>query len=121
MSQEITYTCDHCGAQCSGNLYVSVWGDGSEERAYKHTRLDGCTREHLGLVVAKAFGMPTNAPANSCTDAERTQYETTIELQRKRIAELEHEITNPTKPTTRLVGEHVHELGSCMHCDKGGT
>ena len=55
-----TYTCDHCGGACSGHIYASLWDAGDETKGYKHTRLDGCTQEHLGLVVAKSFGIPIN-------------------------------------------------------------
>lgn len=92
MSAKTIYTCDYCGAACSGNVYVSLWDEGVEATAYKNTRLDGCSKEHLGIVVAKTFGIYANAPANQCTDAERKQFEITIEQQKGRIAELEKQI-----------------------------
>lgn len=63
MSMTTTYACDHCGAPCNGNVYASLWGDGDETKAYKHTRLDGCSQEHLGLVVAKSFGIGIDGKA----------------------------------------------------------
>lgn len=56
--QKTIITCDHCGAPCRGNVYASLWDEGDETKAYSHTRLDGCSREHLGVVLAKAFGIP---------------------------------------------------------------
>jgi hypothetical protein len=38
-------------------------------------------------------------PANECSNAERAQYEATIEQQKQRIAELEKQVARSAKPT----------------------
>ena len=217
MSQKVVTTCDYCSAPCSGNVYASFWDDGDETRPYKHTRLDGCSQEHLRACIAKAFGMPVDGAAieliqelrttvdrkNKLADeyinkfnaaearvqeltshaatltglanqykAERDSLEETCRMHSARTIELEkqrddllsrkdydalaftrsaqyienllkhapkentegHEfmaqfvetlrgmaqsITDTTKPTKPAIakGDHVHEVGSCTHCD----
>ncbi len=68
MSMATTYTCDYCGGTCTGNVYASLWGDGDETKAYKHERLDGCTKDHLGFAVAKAFEIPIDGNMSARID-----------------------------------------------------
>lgn len=49
---------------------------------------------------ARLAELEARMPANEVTNAERMQYETTIELQQKRIAELEKRIAELTEPMT---------------------
>lgn len=45
--------------------------------------------QQYAQALTRIAGLESRAPANECSNAEREQYETTIELQKQRIAELE--------------------------------
>ena len=141
MSIETIYKCDHCGTRCSGDELATIaeWKEPTTITFGK--AVHGCSKEHLGIALAKMFGIGVNGeadellnrkqreltkltdannflvterdnmrarlaeleariPANEVTNAERMQYETTIELQQKRIEELEKRIAELTPPDT---------------------
>ena len=130
MSSKVMYTCDHCGAKCKGDEYASTGRWDEPGIIVFGKTVHGCSREHLGIALAKMFGIGVNGeadellnrkqreltkladansflvtehdnmrariaelearmPANEVTNVERAQYDRTIELQRKRIEELQ--------------------------------
>ncbi len=101
MSCKTVITCDFCDATITGKpCYVTPLGAAFD---MERGTIYGCSKKHLALALAKAFGVPiappSNAisemvegwanPANEVTSVERAQYDQTIELQKQRIAELE--------------------------------
>lgn len=90
MTCKTVYTCDHCGKEVPRYIgeqwrasFLTV-GDTIDD-------IHACTKKHLGAALAKLFGLG-QLPANSCTDAERQQYEITIRQKNERIAELEKQL-----------------------------
>jgi hypothetical protein len=63
MSYRQIYTCDHCEKESNGAIYASIWGESDGEKGYTHTRIDGCSKEHLSLAVAKALGIGIDGKA----------------------------------------------------------
>lgn len=57
MSQKVVTTCDHCSKECDGDQYASI-GRWEEPKAITFGKtIHGCTKEHLGFALAKAFGI----------------------------------------------------------------
>ena len=160
-------TCDHCGNEVP-NVYNKRFTFMATNAAAQMGTIDACSKEHLGIALAKMFGIGINGesdelldrkrreltkltdannfliidrdntgahvvelesriPANEVTNAERAQYDQTIELQRKRIADLEWRLAELTTPLTvdgktlegsEPASDHAHEIGSCSFCDK---
>lgn len=67
MSRVTTYTCDHCGAKVSPFI-GEQWAANVSTVGPNMPDVHGCSKEHLGLALAKAFGVPADGAA---TDAIR--------------------------------------------------
>jgi hypothetical protein len=104
MSCQIVYKCDHCGAKVSPYINEQ-WRASFLTVGANIDDVHACSKEHLGLALAKTFGIDVN-----------WKMVDEIERCKKRIAELEKDAAGKT-PTS----DHVHELGSCTHCDKPTT
>ena len=62
MSEKTVITCDHCGIPVE-NTTKSRFTAMPVNAAYDMPTIDGCSKEHLGLALAKAFGLPIDAKA----------------------------------------------------------
>ena len=96
MSEKTVITCDHCGVTAENTMkfrFTAMFVNG----AYDMPNLDACSREHLGLALAKAFGLPIDAKAaelfveHAKSEARRVFLETEVKRLEARIAELERQ------------------------------
>ena len=62
MSAKTVITCDHCGKEIHNNCDERFSHMGCNA-AFAMGTIDACSREHLGLALAKAFGLPIAAKA----------------------------------------------------------
>jgi TolA-binding protein len=89
MSYKAVYTCDHCGADVS--QYVGEqWAAHIFTVGPNMPNLHGCSKEHLGFALAKAFGFPANLiSAMGQLDEARQSHAARESEANKRIASLE--------------------------------
>jgi len=96
MSAKTVITCDHCGIPVE-NTTKSRFTAMPVNAAYDMPTIDGCSKEHLGLALAKAFGLPIDAKAadlfveHAKSEAHRVFLETDVKRLEARIAELERQ------------------------------
>ena len=96
MSEKTVITCDHCGIPVE-NTTKSRFTAMPVNAAYDMPTIDGCSKEHLGLALAKAFGLPIDAKAadlfveHAKSEARRVFLETEAKRLEARIAELERQ------------------------------
>jgi hypothetical protein len=96
MSEKTVITCDHCGKEIHNNCDERFSHMGCNAASAMGT-IDACSREHLGLALAKAFGLPIDAkPADLFVEhaksgARRVFLETEAKRLEARIAELERQ------------------------------
>ena len=96
MSEKTVITCDHCGIPVE-NTTKSRFTAMLVNAAYDMPTIDGCSKEHLGLALAKAFGLPIDAKAadlfveHAKSEARRVFLETEAKRLEARIAELERQ------------------------------
>lgn len=95
MSMKTVYMCDHCGAECDGDQYASI-GRWDEPKTITFGKtIHGCTKEHLGLALAKAFGIGVDgrcAGIITAKDLEISSRDKLIEEARQAHAMLESQI-----------------------------
>lgn len=113
MSVKIVHYCDHCGSTCE-----SAFGAMMIDGAYDMPNVHGCSKEHLGLALAKAFGVPVDATTLSLVTESNRRLEmarqVTIELDdaKARIAELQKRLAEATAVPTvdgKTPGQVGHE------------
>ena len=133
-------TCDHCGNEVP-SVYDKRFTFMATNAVAEMGTIDACSKEHLGIALAKMFGIGINGeatelldrkqreltrlidanncligdrdnmrarvaelesriPAEEVSGAERAQYDQTIKLQQKRIADLERRLAELTTPLT---------------------
>ena len=96
MSAKTVITCDHCGKEIHNNCDERFSHMGCNA-AFAMGTIDACSREHLGLALAKAFGLPIAAKAadlfveHAKSEARRVFLETDVKRLEARIAELERQ------------------------------
>ena len=94
MSEKTVITCDHCGIPVE-NTTKSRFTAMPVNAAYDMPTIDGCSKEHLGLALAKAFGLPIDAKAadlfveHAKSEARRVFLETEAKRLEARIGEIE--------------------------------
>ena len=94
MSEKTVITCDHCGIPVE-NTTKSRFTAMPVNAAYDMPTIDGCSKEHLGLALAKAFGLPIAPKAadlfveHAKSEARRVFLETEAKRLEARIGEIE--------------------------------
>lgn len=126
MSCEVMYTCDHCNTHCSGEQYASIgrW-DESGIIALGKT-VHGCSKEHLGIALAKMFGIGINGETDELLNRKRRELTKLADANnfliierdnmRARVAELEKRIAELTAPVTvdgKTPGQLAHVSAEC--------
>ena len=109
MSIETIYKCDHCGTRCSGDERATIaeWKEPTTITFGK--AVHGCSKEHLGIALAKMFGIGVNGEADELLNRKQRELTkltdannflvTERDNMRARLAELEarmpaNEVTN---------------------------
>ena len=109
MSIETIYKCDHCGTRCSGDERATIaeWKEPTTITFGK--AVHGCSKEHLGIALAKMFGIGVNGKADELLNRKQRELTkltdannflvTERDNMRARLAELEarmpaNEVTN---------------------------
>jgi hypothetical protein len=106
--QQVITTCDHCGAELR-NYIGSLWRASLLTIGANMDDVHGCSKEHLGFALAKAFGIPIdtntltlvtqkNEALEAARDIAIKRDEACAEVDRlsRRIAELEKRLVPPT-------------------------
>lgn len=94
MSEKTVITCDHCEVTVE-NTTKSRFTVMPVNAAYDMPTIDACSREHLGLALAKAFGLPIDTKAadlfveHAKSEARRVFLETEAKRLEARVVELE--------------------------------
>ena len=94
MSEKTVITCDHCGIPVE-NTTKSRFTAMPVNAAYDMPTIDGCSKEHLGLALAKAFGLPIDTKAadlfveHAKSEAHRVFLEADVKRLEARIGEIE--------------------------------
>ena len=97
MSEKTVITCDHCGIPVENTTKSRFPRVAYVNEAYDMQTIDGCSKEHLGLALAKAFGLPIDTKAadlfveHAKSEAHRVFLETDVKRLEARIAELERQ------------------------------
>ena len=101
-------TCDHCGTEVP-NVYTKRFSFMATNAVAEMGTIDACSKEHLGIALAKMFGISINGEANELLDRKQRELTKLTDANnfliidrdnmRARVAELEsripaNEVTN---------------------------
>ena len=110
MSSEVIYKCDHCGAKCPGDEYASIGRWDEPGTIIFGKTVHGCSKEHLGIALAKMFGIGINGETDELLNRKRRELTKLADANNfliierdnmhDRVAELEKRIAKLTAPVT---------------------
>lgn len=108
-------TCDHCGTECSGDQYASIGRWDEPKTSTFGKTIHGCSNEHLGIALAKMFGIGISGEANELLDRKQRELTRLIDANnvlsidrdnmRARVAE--HEARTHTFDTLKVELQRV--------------